>query len=119
MIKPNCKLYISTEQDKGAFGDGKYLLLKAVKQHRSIQLAAQSLGRAYRKAWGDIKRAEQGLGRRLVTTSRGGSTGGESALTEFGDALLTAWEHYQSEVRNDVNALFSKHLRSTFQDERQ
>lgn len=109
-MKPHAKLFLFSSETEGLFGDGKWRLLVAVRDHGSIQEAARRLGRGYRKAWGDIKRTEQGFGRRIVRKRRGGPSGGRSELTEFGNQLLDAWARYRAEVQSSMNDAFSKHL---------
>jgi molybdate transport system regulatory protein len=109
-VKPQAKLYLAAGTIEGAFGGGKWRLLDAVRREGSIQRAAESLGRSYRKAWGDIRRAEEGLGRRLVVRSRGGPGGGRTVLTEFGIKLLAAWDQYHSSVIEGVHRSYQEHL---------
>ena len=109
-MEPHAKLFLFSSETEGLFGDGKWRLLVAVREHGSIQEAARRLGRGYRKAWGDIKRAEEGFGRRIVRKTRGGPSGGRTELTEFGNRLLDAWARYRTDVRSCMNEAFSKHL---------
>ena len=109
-MRVHAKLFISSEKVDGLFGDGKWRLLKSVEKHGSIQKAADELGRSYRKAWGDIKRAEEGLGRQLVIKLRGGTNGGSTQLTDFGLQLLGAWKKYRSEVKSGMTKSYKKHL---------
>jgi molybdate transport system regulatory protein len=103
VVTPHVKLFLSSPQVDGLFGGGKWRLLSAVQEEGSLQKAAKLLGRSYRKAWGDIKRAEEGLGRSLVTRTRGGARGGGATrLTEFGTQLLEAWDTFSSSVRRDA-----------------
>ena len=110
VMEPHAKLFLYSSEAEGVFGDGKWRLLVAVGEHGSIQEAARRLGRGYRKAWGDIKRAEEGFGRRIVRKMRGGPSGGRTELTEFGNQLLDAWTCYRTEVRSCMNEAFAKHL---------
>jgi len=109
-VTPKIKLYINSEGAEGVFGSGKWQLLNAIHQHGSIQQAAKALGRSYRKAWGDIKQAELGLGKKLVTTNRGGTSGGESQLTEFGSELLVKWKLYHAEVEAAMKQSYRNNL---------
>lgn len=111
-MTPRAKLFISSPDCDGAFGDGKWVLLIAVKKHGSISKAAAELGRSYRKAWGDIKRAEEALGRPLVARVRGGSGGGQSVLTDFCEKLLSAWGNYRQRVHESLEVAYARHLRS-------
>lgn len=107
---PKIKLYLNSEVAEGVFGGGKWMLLNAIHQHGSIRQAAKTLGRSYRKAWGDIKQAEDGLGKKLIVTNRGGASGGESSLTEFGKELLTKWNVYHAEVEAAMKQSYVNHL---------
>ena len=110
-MEPHAKLYLLSEEEEGLFGDGKWRLLMAVKEHGSIQEAARSLGRGYRKAWGDIRSAEASFGRAIVKKKRGGAEGGATELTEFGVRLLDAWEKYRNDVRLRMNEAFEEYLK--------
>ncbi|MCK4237394.1 MAG: LysR family transcriptional regulator [Candidatus Krumholzibacteria bacterium] len=110
-MEPRAKLFLFSPDAEGLFGDGKWRLLKEINRQGSIQKAAKTLGRGYRKAWGDIKRAEHGFGRRLVTKTRGGPSGGSTELTEFGSGLLDAWERYREEVASCVNDAYNRHVK--------
>ena len=92
------------------FGDGKWRLLAAIDEEGSIRKAAERLGRGYRKAWGDIKRAESALGRNIVRKTRGGPAGGTTELTEFGRELLDAWKAYRGAMQRGMEDAFERHL---------
>ena len=109
-IRPGVKLYITDGRSEGMFGDGKWRLLKAIEDEGSISKAAEKLGRGYRKAWGDIKRTEQVLGRRLVRKTRGGAAGGTTELTDFGRDLLAGWQRYRDAVKRDAEGAFETYL---------
>jgi molybdate transport system regulatory protein len=110
VVRPGIRLYLSDGQSDGMFGDGKWLLLMSIEEEGSIRKAAEKLGRGYRKAWGDIKRTENVLGRRLVRKTRGGPGGGMTELTEFGRELLAGWRRYREAVLKDLDDAFDKHL---------
>ncbi len=110
-MQPHGKLYLSAKNGKGLFGDGKYQLLKAIQEHGSIQVAAQKLGRSYRKAWGDIRSSEKEFGRALVIKTRGGKCGGSTVLTDFGSVFIKKWEKYKSAVESCMAKSFDKFLK--------
>ncbi len=110
-MRPGIKLYLQDDEAGGIFGDGKYRLLLAIREHGSLQEAARSLGRGYRKAWGDIRKAERALGRQLVRRERGGSAGGSSELTDFGLRILEAWKKYRVSVDEGIDKAYDRHLR--------
>lgn len=109
-IKPQVKLFLNSDKTKGLFGDGKYKLLRAVERLGSIQKAADELGRGYRKAWGDIRRAEDGLGHSLVKKVRGGAAGGSTELTAFGKKLLRGWEKYNFDMNKHMSKSYNKYI---------
>ena len=113
-VYSNVKIFLSTDTMEGVFGSGKWKLLDAVRRTGSLHEAAQVLGRSYRKAWGDIQRAEKGLGRRLVIRTRGGAHGGTTRLTEYGERLLDAWDRHWTQVTEQVRVSFDRHLRDLF-----
>jgi molybdate transport system regulatory protein len=110
-MNPHVKLFLSSSRINGIFGDGKFRLLQAVAQEGSLQRAAKRLGRAYRKVWSDLNRAEQGFGRKLVKRFRGGSGGGRTELTDYGKKLIKAWQVYESDMKRAQDRSFRKHLR--------
>ena len=78
-LVPRTKIWISTEAGESVFGGGKYRLLKAIEEEGSLVAAAVRMGISYRKAWGDLKKAEEHLGKKLIVKERGGSGGAEGA----------------------------------------
>jgi molybdate transport system regulatory protein len=111
-MRPHTKLFVSSDECEGVFGEGKYQLLCAVQERGSISKAAASLGRSYRKAWGDIKRAELALGQQLIVRTRGGADGGQSELTVFAGRLLAAWEKHRRAVFAAADKSYTRHLRT-------
>lgn len=109
-VKPGVKLYLSDGESDGMFGDGKWRLLKTIEEEGSIRKAAEKLGRGYRKAWGDINRTEQAIGRKLVKKTRGGPAGGTTELTEFGRELLGGWQKYRAAVLKGMDGAFEEYL---------
>ncbi len=84
--------------DRKCFGPGVAELLRRVDERRSLRAAAQSMEMAYSKAWTIIKKAEEGLGFRLLETQTGGRRGGGAALTDEARRLLAAYERYCDRV---------------------
>jgi len=109
-VRPGIRLYISDGQSEGMFGDGKWRLFMSIDEEGSIRKAAEKLGRGYRKAWGDIKRTENVLGRKLVRKTRGGPAGGTTELTEFGRELLAGWQRYREAVLKGMDDAFDTYL---------
>ena len=90
-LKVRFKLWLSTKNDKGIFGDGRWRLLKAIENKGSLSSASESLGISYRKAWGDLNKAQDCLNIALVEKQRGGKVGGRTILTEQGKKWARAY----------------------------
>ncbi|NVL91397.1 MAG: LysR family transcriptional regulator, partial [Desulfobacterales bacterium] len=65
-LRARFKLWLSTENVEGVFGDGKWRLLKAIETEGSLKAASERLYISYRKAWGDLKKAQEALNATLV-----------------------------------------------------
>jgi len=86
------KLWLSAVSGEGIIGEGQYQLLRSIEANGSLKAAADELGTSYRKAWGDIKNAEELLGYELTEKQRGGKDGGKSTLTDKANNLLEAYD---------------------------
>ncbi len=115
-IEPGIRLFLLNEEGEGLFGDGRFKLLKEVRDRGSIVKAAESLGRGYRKAWEDIRRVEEGLGREIVIKSRGGSEGGSTRLTVFGLRLIDAWEEYRKDIFSSLEDSFRRNIKGLIKE---
>ena len=101
------KLWIYSDGRPGVFGDGKAQLLEELDRRGSLREAATALGISYRKAWGDLRKAEQTTGLPLLDRTRGGSGGGGSTLTTEAHQLLGAYRRLRAGVEADLDARFS------------
>jgi len=106
-ITPGIRLWLSLSNE-GVFGRGKWQLLDAIHSQGSLQAAADTLGISYRKAWGDLRKAEKALGISLVERHRGGSAGGDSSLTEDGKRWWREYARFQEEVDIQVAKAFAR-----------
>jgi len=106
----NIKIWLSDEKGYGFLGEGRFRLLHQVQQTGSLTQAARQLGISYRKAWGDIRSAEQGLGFELITRRRGGSEGGASSLNDRAVRLLAAYKKIQTTVKKQAQQQHKKFL---------
>jgi molybdate transport system regulatory protein len=110
-IRPRFRLWLSSAEAEGVFGDGKWRLLAAIEREESLAAAAASLRMSYRKAWGDLKKAEKCLGVRLIEKHRGGTGGGASRLTKAGRAWLQAYSRLRADVETAVDKAYARHFR--------
>jgi molybdate transport repressor ModE-like protein len=73
---------------KPVIGEGKAHLLELIEETKSISKSAKMMGVSYRYAWGTIREIEETVKKRIMTSTRGGTGGGKTELTEDGRALL-------------------------------
>lgn len=110
-LRAKFKLWLSTRDIEGVFGDGKWRLLKAIESTGSLTEASESLRISYRKAWGDLKKAQEALKEPLVEKHRGGTQGGQSTLTEQGKKWLKAYTGFHNDIEKAVDKAYEKHIR--------
>lgn len=79
------------------FGKGRYDLLKAIDECKSLQAAAKSLNMSYRAAWGRLKASEKRLGLNLVE-SHGPGRG--MRLTEEARLYMNEFGKLEHEIEN-------------------
>ncbi len=84
------------------------LLLKSIEKHGSLISAAREMKISYRKAWGDLQKAEAFLGFPLVEKQRGGTAGGESRLTADGAELVQAFRELHHEIDGAIHKITRK-----------
>ncbi len=102
----NYKLWLSSVTGDGVIGDTEYRLLKHILESKSLKAAAEEIGVSYRKAWGDLKKAEEVLGYSLLERQRGGKSGGMSIVTEKARKLLEAYEALQQSFDENIETAF-------------
>lgn len=112
-IRPRFRLWLTGDDARGVFGAGKWQLLDAIDREGSLRAASASLGISYRKAWGELRKAEQRLGVKFVERRRGGSDGGEMRLTQTGKLWLKEFGRFQTEVKRAVDRAFRVWMKGT------
>ncbi len=100
------KLWISSDTYEGSFGTGKLRLLQAIDETGSLQNAVKTLGISYRKAWGDLKKAEACLQCKLIDKTRGGQGGGHTVVTDQGRRVILAYAEMNGVVLQGLNQAF-------------
>jgi molybdate transport system regulatory protein len=110
-LKAKFKLWLSSKDIEGVFGDGKWRLLKAIDREGSLSQASERLRMSYRKAWGDLKKAQDALHIALVEKHRGGANGGKTTLTEQGKRLVEAYTKFRSDIEKTMEKSYQKHLK--------
>jgi molybdate transport system regulatory protein len=69
-------------------GPGRADLLEAIAESGSLAAAAKGMGMSWRRAWLLVEDMNVSFDEPLVSASRGGKTGGSSALTPLGVEIL-------------------------------
>ena len=93
--RPSFKLWLETDEGM-VFGPGLYRLLRKVSEVGTLKASAEGLGMSYRFAWGLIHKAEDKIGQPLVTSHKGGRSGGGGVeLTEVGRQFLEEFSHVE------------------------
>lgn len=106
-VVPRIRVWIELDGEV-VFGDGRLILLEAIRETGSIKQAAVKLGMSYRAAWGKLKTTEERLGIPLVVKHQGGNGGAD--LTEAAKALLDQYRKFQRETVRAVDRSFLKNL---------
>jgi molybdate transport system regulatory protein len=109
-LRPNLKVWIFSVENEGVFGDGKCRLLQAVDRYGSLRAACSRLKISYRKAWGDLRKAEACLGLQLMERHRGGKSGGGARLTPAGRRCVAAYMAFRKELQAAAEDGFRRHL---------
>ena len=110
-LVPHIKIWLSTAAGQNVIGGGRYRLLQVIDERGSLSAAAEHLGISYRKAWGDLKKAEKSIGKKLVIKNRGGSGGGTTVLTPEGINLLKAYQAFRSDVEQFAQDSYDRCIR--------
>lgn len=104
------KLWLNTKELEGVFGDGKWRLLRSIETKGSLKAAAESLHISYRKAWGDLEKAQNALGVRLVEKQRGGNMGGRTSLTTEGKKWVRAYTRFRGDIERAMEKAYKKYI---------
>ncbi|MHC4205693.1 MAG: winged helix-turn-helix domain-containing protein [Planctomycetota bacterium] len=110
-LKAKCKLWLSSKDVEGVFGDGKWRLLQAIDSTGSLSAASESLQISYRKAWGDLNKAQDALNTALVEKQRGGSRGGRTVLTSEGKQWVKAYSMFRTDIEKAVGKAYEKRIK--------
>lgn len=90
-MRPRVKFWLETPEGQYLMGPGLYRLLLAVAQRGNLKEGARHIGVSYRKAWDQVREAEERLGFALLHKHSGGESGGSSQLTPQAQGLLEGY----------------------------
>ncbi|KQT49373.1 ModE family transcriptional regulator [Devosia sp. Leaf420] len=95
--------------DKAYIGPGRADLLEGIAATGSISAAGKAMGMSYKRAWSLVQALNEGFGRPLVETARGGAGQGGAQLTGLGHEVLARYRAMQvateTAIAADVAAL--------------
>ena len=109
----NYKLWLSSVTGEGIIEEDRYKLLQKIREKGSIKAASDEMKISYRKAWGDLKKAEELLGYELIIRQRGGKSGGQSYLTEKAKRLLEAYDALHTRMDDAVEQAYEEFKNKT------
>jgi len=105
-LQTKSKIWIEDKDGNVVFGTGRLRILKAIKQHGSINSAARALKMGYRAVWARITATEKRLGQKLLIRKSGGASGGGSQLTPLAETLLSHYENVQNYIEQVTDETF-------------
>ena len=114
-LVPHMKVWLSTPDGQSIIGSGRYRLLRAIQETGSLSAAAEELSISYRKAWGDLKRAEKHIGVKLVDKVRGGRGGGRTVLTREGAELLKVYSELVNRIEEFTQETGGRLMQGAFE----
>ncbi len=96
-VKPRVKVWLEAD-GKSVIGKGGADLLAMILSEGNLKVAAEKLGVSYKYAWSYLKKVEETLGMKVVSSARGGSKRGKTILTDAGRRLLVKYMRFKKFV---------------------
>ncbi len=107
-LKYNLKITIYNEEKY--FGPGVAKILTLVKETGTLSGAYKKMNMSSSKAWKIIRKSEEDLGIKLISTHSGGASGGNSQLTEEAEDLLIRYNLLVNELNDFSEKIFHKYF---------
>jgi molybdate transport system regulatory protein len=111
-IRIRYKVWMESENGTDVLDDLCWQLLQHIERFQSLTKASNELGISYRKAWGDLRKAENLLGFPLVEKHRGGAKGGITVLTNEGIRFVQIYSEFHKDFAASVEPFIIKLKRS-------
>ncbi len=108
-LRPRHKIWF-TLGNSFLMGPNYFRFLRAVEESGTIRQAGKTVGWSYRTCLNRIRRMEDILGRRVLETSRGGSSGGGAKLSAEGRRLVAIFERWQRDMADYSQRAFRRAL---------
>ncbi len=106
------KVSVSKKPDIPIMGPGPLHLLEKIREFKSINQAAKSMGLSYVKALNMMNRLEQNLEHKMLIRKRGGNDRGGTELTPFAEKYIAEYRRFENKINN-----FSKRAFQVFLNE--
>ena len=91
-----------TLTDDFYLGPGRADLMELIAETGSIAAAGKRMGMSYKRAWSLVQALNDGFGKPLIETSRGGAAQGGAALTPLGAEVLRRYRQMQAATRQAI-----------------
>ena len=102
MASPGLSHLRVTLTDGFYLGPGRADLMELIAETGSISAAGKRMGMSYKRAWSLVQALNDGFGRPLIETSRGGAAQGGAALTPLGAEVLQHYRQMQAATRQAI-----------------
>lgn len=104
LIRPIVSVAIARETQ---FFDSKTaMLLSLIEETGSVRAACKRMQLSYSAGWNTLRNLENQMQKSIVSSSQGGSGGGNSHLTDDGRDLLQRYMRYEAWIREEAAAQF-------------
>src|SRR5215210_4588050 len=117
--RPQASLHLTPRHKVWLNWDGKFLMgpnylrfLSAVHRSGTIREGGRAVGWSYRTCLNRLRRMEHALGRPVLVTTRGGTSGGGARLTAETRRLVRIFDQWQCDVERLSNRAFKKAIQS-------
>ena len=107
-MKIKSKIWIETEEGI-LISEGRVQLLKLIAETGSLNKAAKAMNLSYQKAWKLVDVSNKAANSPLIETQVGGSKGGGTVLTPYGESLITSFESINAACWEFLDKQLKKH----------
>lgn len=102
-LKIDYKFWIKSDSGESIMGEGKWILLKNIKDTGSLKSAVEKMGYTYRQTWENLKNIEEKIGFKLIEKSRGGAKGGQTVLTQKGEDIVAFFDKFYEKIKPSID----------------